>query len=119
MDLRTFSNLSLCKRRSLIKFFLIMKFTTIILFVACLQVSAKRYSQVTLSEKDALLENVFKKIEEQTDYVFFFDNALLQLARKVSIETKNASLSTVLDLCFRDQPLSYSIVGKTIVIKEK
>ena len=112
-------NLLQYKRKMLNKLFRIMKLMAVILFAACMQVSAKSYSQVTLSEKNASLENVFKKIENQTGYVFFFDNAWLQQAKKVNIETRNAPLATVLDLCFKDQPLSYSIIGKTIVIKEK
>ncbi len=98
---------------------LVMKMTAIILLTACLQVSAKGYGQITLSEKEAPLQEVFKSIEKQTGYVFFFDINWLQEAKKVSIDIKNASLNTVLDLCFKDQPLSYSIIGKTIVLRQK
>lgn len=97
-----------------------MNFTAIILLCACLTVSAKSNSQtVTLSEKNAPLEKVFKEIKKQTGFTFFVNDALMNKAEKITIEVKNAPLQTALDLCFKQQPLTYAIVGKTIVVKEK
>ena len=98
---------------------LAMKMTAFILFAACLQVSANGFSQITLSEKESPIHKVFQNIEKQTGYVFFFDTKWLQNAKKINIQTKNASLENVLDLCFQNQPLTYSIVGNTIVVKQK
>ena len=53
-----------------------MKLTLLLLIVACLQLSAKSYSQtVTLSVKDASLKEVFRQISEQTGYDFFFSTS--------------------------------------------
>src|SRR5690349_16751208 len=102
------------------KLLLIMNFTAIILLSACFAVSAKGFTQtVTLSEKNAPLERVFKEIKKQTGYDFLYENKLLQQAKKVDIEITNGSLEQVLNLCFKDQPLTWSIVGKIIVVKEK
>jgi hypothetical protein len=95
----------------------IMKLLAIMLLTACIQVSAKGYSQlITVSGKNVSLEKVFKKIERQSDYVFFYDEDGLQQAKLVSLSVKNASLTEVLEQCFRDQPIHYNIVGKTIVV---
>lgn len=97
-----------------------MKMTAIILLSACLTTSAKGLTQgVTISEKNAPIEKVFKAIEQQTGYVFFFDYSWLDKAKKVTIETKNVTLKEALNLCFKDQPLTYTIVDKTIVVKIK
>lgn len=97
-----------------------MKFSLIILLCACLQVSARSYAQsVTLSERNAPLEKVFRYIEKQTGYVFFFDHSLVDKAARVSVNFKSYPLDLALDLCLKDQPLTYSIVGKNIVIKQK
>ena len=50
--------------------FKIMKITTILLLVACLQVAAKEgYSQkITLSQNNVSLKTLFKEIEQQSDY---------------------------------------------------
>jgi TonB-dependent starch-binding outer membrane protein SusC len=96
----------------------IMKLSAFLLLAVCVQVSAKGYSQISLSEKNTSLEKVFKAIERQSGYVFFYDYAWLKQAKAVSIKAKNASLIEVLDICFKDQPLTYSMVGKTVVIKQ-
>ncbi len=102
------------------KSLLIMKFTAIILLSACLSASASGFSQnVTLSEKNVSMEKVFNEIRKQTGYVFFFDEAWIQRAGKVSIEVKNVPLEKALQICFKDQPLSYTIIEKTIVLKMK
>lgn len=107
-------------RDRLKKMLRVMKLTAIILLVACLQVSATGKAQsVTLSVKGASLEEVFQSIRKQTGYLFWYDSDLLKDAKKVSIELKNATLEQALQVCFKDQPFSYTIVNKTIVVKPK
>jgi len=60
--------------------FRVMKLVAFLLIVA-LHLNAKGFSQITLSEKDAPLEKVFKVIENQSGYVFFYDYAWLQQAK--------------------------------------
>jgi TonB-linked SusC/RagA family outer membrane protein len=94
------------------------KLTSVLLVTACLQVSAKGFSQkVTLSETDVSLKKVFKEIHRQTGFLFFYSDELLQPSRKVSIHLRAAPLEEVLDSVFRDQPLVYAIVDNTIVVK--
>jgi hypothetical protein len=117
-ELFTKKNLASHKSRKSRQTFRIMKLVAFLLIVA-VHVNAKGFSQITLSEKNAPLEKVLKNIENQSGYVFFYDYAWLQQARTVSIRVKKASLAEALAVCFRDQPLTYSIVGKTIVVKPK
>src|SRR5688572_3581010 len=99
---------------------LIMKITVILLLSACLVANAEGISQtVSLSEKNSSLEKVFKEIKKQTGYVFFFDELLMQRAERVTVNVQNAAVEDVLELCFKNQPLTYYIVEKTIVIKPK
>lgn len=108
------------KRRIIAKTLLVMKFSAIILLFACMQVSAKGYAQnVTLSEKNVTMEKLFRYIEKQTGYVFFFDHKLIDKAPPVSVEFKRTPLEKALELALKDQALSYSIIGKNIVIKAK
>src|SRR5687767_14688546 len=73
----------------LLKIFLMVKFIAILIFAACLQVTARTYSQsVTLSEKDATLEKLFFEIKKQTGYTFFYQEDLLQNAKKVNLSVK-------------------------------
>ncbi|RQO71991.1 SusC/RagA family TonB-linked outer membrane protein [Pedobacter sp. KBW06] len=98
---------------------LIMKLTTLIIFLAIMQISASTTAQtVTLSEKNVSLESVLKKIGAQTGYDFFGDTRVIRAANPVSINVKNAPLNEVLRLCMLDQLLSYAIEEKTIIIKQ-
>ncbi|MEP7257709.1 MAG: SusC/RagA family TonB-linked outer membrane protein [Flavitalea sp.] len=98
----------------------IMKLTAIILLAACLQVSAKaRSQQITLSQKNASLEKVFREIRKQTGFYFFYDLKELRDARPVSISVRNASLEETLMRCFQDQPFTFTIINKTVVIKPR
>src|SRR5580700_4874201 len=87
-----------------------MKITTFILLAAILHVSAAGYSQtVTLSEKNASLEKVFRAIYWQTGYQFVYNDETLKGAKPVTIEVNKASIQEVLALCFNDQPLDFVI----------
>lgn len=102
------------------RLFRIVKLTFVLLLTACMAVNAKSYSQkITLSVKDSRLEKVFTEIKKQTGFFVFYDENLMQQSRTVSITVKDASLEDVLVRCFKNQTLTYSVVGKTVVVKSK
>ncbi len=99
----------------------VMKLTTIIILTVCLHSSANGLAQqtVTFSGKEVSLENIFNAIKKQTSYRFFFNTNMLQQATRVSIEVKNAPIDQVMTLALKDQPLTYTIKGRTIFIMKK
>ncbi|SIO38158.1 TonB-linked outer membrane protein, SusC/RagA family [Chitinophaga niabensis] len=98
----------------------VMKFFTGILLFLCLQVSMEVSAQnVTISEKNTTMEKLFRYIEKQTGYVFFFDHKMIDKVPRLSVDLKNVPLEKALESILKNQPLSYSIVGKNIVIKQK
>jgi TonB-linked SusC/RagA family outer membrane protein len=97
-----------------------MQLTAILLLGACLQVAAKGNAQnVTLTEKNAPIEKVLLSIEKQTNISFYYKVELLQKARPVTISVKNIPLKEALDICFKDQPLTYEQIGHIVVVKAK
>jgi TonB-dependent starch-binding outer membrane protein SusC len=103
-----------------IKTFLVMKLTVVLLIAACLQVSAKGNAQnISISQRNTTLEKVFKEIHRKTGYQFFYQDELLQQAKKFDISVKNASIDQVLELCFKNQPLNFTITENVITIKRK
>lgn len=107
-------------KRQVIKILITMKLTVIFVLAVCIHVSAESYAQkVTLSGNNVSMEKLFKDIKSQTGYIFFYDKSLMKKARPVTIQVKDALLENALDICFRDQPLTYSIIGQTIVVKQK
>lgn len=99
---------------------LIMRLTIVLLVASCLQIHAEGHAQmISLNEKNATLQKVFKAIQKQSGFHFFYKDELLRQAGKVDISIRNASVEETLDRCLRDLPLTYSIVEKTIIIKQK
>src|SRR5260221_3659940 len=120
MHLKALCSPSLFNRRALTKTLRIMKLTAIILLSACITASAKGDAQsITLSLKNAPLETVFKEIQKQAGFNFVYNNNLVQNTKRVDLEVKQATVEEVLKRCFKDQPLTYSIFDKTIVVKPK
>lgn len=96
-----------------------MKLTVFLILLFCLHLSAATYAQITLSERNAPLSKIFRDIKKQSKYLFFYQDEQLVNTKNVTLSVKGASIEKVLDLCLQDQPLTYSIVGNTVVIKEK
>jgi TonB-linked SusC/RagA family outer membrane protein len=108
------------RRTSLPKTLLLMNGMFAILLTMTLQVSATGLAQtVTIEKKNATLEQVFEILQQQTGYNFVFNSHILSEAKRVTIHARNAPLEEVLGICFKDQPLTYVIQDKTIVVKEK
>ncbi|MBN8666352.1 MAG: SusC/RagA family TonB-linked outer membrane protein [Chitinophagales bacterium] len=96
------------------------KLTVLFLFTVVITLSARAYTQgITLEVKNESLEKVFQEIKKQTGYLFFYENKILANTKKVNLKVSNVTLEEALRLSFQDQPLSYSIVGKTIVVRPK
>lgn len=96
-----------------------MKLTTIILFTACMQLSANGISQkITVSLKNVRIEKAFKEIEKQTGYNFIYYKDVLDNTNNVNLIVKNEVLENVLESIFKGQPVTYTISGKYIAVKE-
>ncbi|MBO9152400.1 TonB-dependent receptor [Chitinophaga sp. GCM10012297] len=97
-----------------------MRLSFLLLTAASLQVSATGFSQqVTYSGKDVPLKKVFTAIEKQAGYVFFYDAAILENAKPVTVNVSQGTVEALLESCFKDQPLEYFIKQKTVFIVRK
>ncbi len=100
------------------KTWMIMKLTIVLLLFFTFQVSAKTYAQrVTIVRKEISLSKIFKLIEKQTGFLFFYDKALIAKKKPIDITIENATLDQALSACLKDQQLYYTIVLNTIVIQ--
>jgi len=96
-----------------------MKFTTILLVTAFLQFAqASKAQRINLSQKNASLEEVFKEIRKQSGYDFFYDLEDIKRAKRVDLSVHNETLEEVLKRCFENQPFTFTLKDKTVIIKE-
>jgi TonB-linked SusC/RagA family outer membrane protein len=107
-------------RHALYKILLIMKLIIILLTTMIFQVSANSFAQkITLNKKNVPLNLIIKDIRKQSGYDFIYNLNLLKRANPVSINVQNADLKQVLMLCFENQPFTYVLEDKAVIVKEK
>ncbi|BAV07458.1 TonB-linked outer membrane protein, SusC/RagA family [Filimonas lacunae] len=75
--------------------------------------------KVTLNAKGQQLETIFQDITRQTGYTFFYPEGFVKKLPPVTVTVNNEALEKALTACFEQAPLTFSIVEKTIVVKEK
>jgi TonB-linked SusC/RagA family outer membrane protein len=105
------------------KILLVMKFTAILMLAFALQVSASNsYSQnkkLDLSMENASLKQVFSKIEQQSQFSFFYKDDMINLNKRYSMNMNDVVIKDVLNNVLSDQGLTYQINNKVIVILEE
>jgi len=86
---------------------------TVFLLLPCLFESRLAYCQsiplITLTEKNAPLQKVLDDIHQQCGFTYTGDGDWPLVSRPVNFAVRHVSLQEVLELCFRDQPLSYEL----------
>ncbi len=101
------------------KTLLIMKLALCLICVSVLSLSG--YSQNTrmsLSLENVSVAEVLKKIQQQTDFKFFYNDELINRQGKVTVKAVNKTLEEILDEALASTKLVYRIVDKTIFISE-
>lgn len=90
----------------------------LLLVLTALQVSAKNYAQPTLSlnSKNAPLVQVFKEIEKQSAYRFYYSNDVVPADKQVTIMVRNASLEEVMNKMLADLPLLWKLVDEHRIV---
>ncbi|GAA4305349.1 TonB-dependent receptor [Compostibacter hankyongensis] len=97
-----------------------MKLTIALLLVACVETSAAGYAQsISFSRKHASFEEIFREIRKQTGYDFLYNSPMLKRTKLINVAFDHTPLSKALNEMFSNQPLTYTIIGKTIVVKER
>ncbi|MDR6785235.1 SusC/RagA family TonB-linked outer membrane protein [Pedobacter africanus] len=102
------------------KLWKIMRLITIIMTLTIIQVSAAGYAQrLSISRSNASLKTVMKEIKSKVDFDFICTDNLFRKSKLVNINVKDMELEQLLKQIFEEQPLTYVIDSKTIVIKDK
>lgn len=98
----------------------VMRLTALFLLIGCLSVSAAAtgQQQITLKKTDATMAQVLRDLEKQSGKQFVYFDQDLALAHKITIDLKNMTLEQALAAIFKNQPLTYSVYEKNVVIKK-
>lgn len=101
------------------KFLLKMKLTAIILSLCLIQASAATFAQrVTLKANSISYEKLFANIEQQTGYSFIYNADDIHSLPPVNVDVKDVSLKEIMDKILTNRPISYKIIGNTVVLRK-
>ncbi|WP_158622467.1 SusC/RagA family TonB-linked outer membrane protein [Pedobacter sp. KBW06] len=90
------------------------------MIIALMQVSASGLAQkVSLNFENATLTQVLVSLKRQTGYNFVYTEDIIRKAKPISVRLKNIDLEEALKICFKNQPLVFTIESGTIVIMDK
>ncbi len=95
------------------------KAATILFLLICFQTTTAAAQKVTLNLKRAPLKEIFGKLEAQTGLSFMWDERMLRKSTLQDVQVTNVSLPEAMDIVLRQQPLTYRIVNRMVVISEK
>lgn len=95
-----------------------MKLTTALLLFACLQVSAKGWSQdrITLKMSDTELRKVLFAIEKKSNYRFLFSEEAIKGKPRVNVDVVEAPVTEVLDKILGEAGIGYKIMTNNLVV---
>ena len=98
--------------------FRIMKITVVALLASVFSIYAteanSQNAKVSIHANQLSTKEVIAEIEKQTDYLFVYNKNEVDVARPVSLNVSNESVSDVLNKIFADTNISYKLVGKNI-----
>ena len=98
---------------------MIMRLTLFLLLGFTFAVQANSYSQATkfsMSIKNATVEDVFREIESNSEFVIFFQDQNIDLNRKVKMKVRNQGIENVLEQLFEGTNNQWEIDDRQIMI---
>ena len=74
---------------------------------------------ITLNCTNTTIEDILNQIENQSEYNFLYNKAIVDVSTRISISLSNKNITQTLDQLFRDTDISYVILHKQIVLSKK
>ena len=100
-----------------IKLLVAMKIICLFCTLQVFAVSTYSQSQkITIHMENTTVEDIFNRIEDETDYFFFYRSIDLDRIGEVNADFTEKPVSEVLDALLKDTDLSYKVVDKYIAI---
>ena len=114
------TNGGILPRSFLHKLLRIMRITLIMIIASALTtLAAESYSQsarVSLDLKNVSVKDVLKAIEDQSEFYFIYNNELIDVNRKLSVQVSEQSVGNVLEEVFQGQNIEVTVIDRKIVL---
>ncbi len=83
--------------------------------------AASSYAQtavLNLNVNNESVESVLKRIEDQTEFTFFYNTKQIDTNRKISLSANKKDIFKILDEMFKGTNISYSVLDKSIILSD-
>lgn len=90
----------------------------VILLITTQTYAQKANVKLTLTLKNCTLKEFTKTIENSTGYSFIYSEDIY-IKRKINLKIKEKTLSEILHLAFKDEPIAYTFSGNHIILQRK
>ena len=101
------------------KFLLMTKLTGLLIFGSFLQVSAGAFAQDKIKElhaENTSVKEVFKLIENSSNYRFFYNENFTDLNKTVTIDVKDKKINDILKLLINSTNVTYRVLENNLVV---
>jgi TonB-linked SusC/RagA family outer membrane protein len=77
----------------------------------------KQNKLITLKESGITLENLFKTLEQKSNYRFLYrSSGYMDLTKTVNVNVENKNINEVLDIVLANSGLKYTLVGTNLIV---
>ncbi len=101
------------------KLLLVMKLTTLLVLIFVFNASASLYSQnskISLQVENESLNEIFNKIEEQSEFRFFYQNEQIKDVKKKSVDVSQKDIHELVDNLLSETNLTFKLVDRNIIV---
>ncbi|MES2456465.1 MAG: SusC/RagA family TonB-linked outer membrane protein [Bacteroidota bacterium] len=92
----------------------------VILLVTLLSTATSTFAQkISVNRTSSSLISILKDVRKQTGYNFVITDDQIEKAKSVTLKVSQRDIFEVLDQLFENQPLTYKIDNKTIIIADR
>ena len=101
------------------KLITIMRLSFILNLLCTVAFSANTFSQsenISMNLKNAKVKEIFKTIENQSNYRFFYNDELSDINRTVNLKVKDSNIKDVLHQLFSNTDISYTILENDLIV---
>ena len=110
-----------CAREKLKGLLLIMKLSSLLMLLFCMNLSAGIYAQeakFSVAVENSNIREIIRIIKQQSDYTFVYNVEELDHIGSITMNVKDSDVRTILDACLKNSGYTYSILDKVIVIRK-
>ncbi|GBU07793.1 SusC/RagA family TonB-linked outer membrane protein [Bacteroidales bacterium] len=81
--------------------------------------AASQEAKVSIEAKASTFKEILSNIENQTEYLFVYNQTEIDLGKKMTISASNKTLAEVLNTIFQNTDIDYALEGKNIILMKK